>query len=80
MKKSKQGYYVKYLKEIGIILRTDEKESNSLFRVSTVCSFDNYDTITNPYDCNCLTKRVQLNILEEHIIVLVINTGYKIPL
>ena len=31
MNKSKQDYYDKYLKEIGIILRTHGKESNLLF-------------------------------------------------
>ena len=45
------------LEEIGRILRTHGKELNPLFilktvasSITTVISFDNGDTITNPYD------------------------------
>ena len=48
---------INILKEIGIILRTNRKESNPLFLkelqhpvLQLYCPFDNGDTITNPYD------------------------------
>ena len=48
---------INILKEIGITLRTHEKELNPLFFlknvasiVPTVLSLDNGNTITNPYD------------------------------
>ena len=46
---------IKSYKQIGIILRTHGKESNSLFlqklvsSVATLLSLDNGDSITNPY-------------------------------
>ena len=57
MKKSKQAYYDRYFERNGNNIKSTQKGIKSLISVKTVASsiaiilsFDNGNTITNPYD------------------------------